>query len=75
MKKYSLLIQQYKTQDSKKELFDEQNESLQEAHCFDDDDCFDLGTVCDCTSASCAGTSAICDGCGSADCLDCNDKY
>ena len=75
MKKYSSLIQQYKTQDLKKALSDNKNNSLQHANCFDDnDDCFDLGTLCDCTSAGCAFTGGCCDGLN--ECLGVNDyKY
>ncbi len=72
MKKYSSLIEQYKTQDKKQDLIDEKNGSLQEAHCFDDDDCFDMGTLCTCTSAGCDGSIAACDTCRSDECFDCN---
>ena len=71
MKKYSTLIKQYKTQDNK-ELINDKNDALQEAYCFDDDDCFDLGALCDCSAASCDCSAAMFDGCRSADCLDCD---
>ena len=77
MKDYRSLIQQYKEQDSRKELTEENNDTLHEAHCFDDDDCFnfDMGQICNCTAAGCDGSAALCEGLGDRDCLDCNDKY
>ena len=74
MKKYSSLIEQYKTQDEKRNLLDEQNDSLQSANCLDDEDC-GFGTALDCTSDTCNFSQGACEGLGSSDCLDCNDKY
>ena len=75
MKEYRSLIEQYKGQDSHKELKEENNDTLHEAHCLDDDDCFDLDQLCNCTSAGCVGFEALCEGLGDRDCLDCNNKY
>lgn len=75
MKKYSSLIQQYKKQDSMHELLDEKNAPLQSANCIDDDCDFDLGNVFNCSAAGCDCSAAMCEECGSANCLDCENRY
>ena len=76
MKKYSLLIQQYRRQDMKNVHSDELNESLQEANCCSIDcDCCDglddfYDNICSCCSCDCYDCSC-CESCEDCELCSC----